>query len=88
MRWREFFYGQPNQMPTNPIFKSEKTNFPKNHIAPQPLQICLNAIKSAIQDPANLNKVHPNLPEDERLAMKSLIELQKQMDKQLSVIGA
>ena len=43
------------------MFKTNKTNFPKNHTIPEGLKIMIGAVKSEIVDPMNRNKVPSNL---------------------------
>ena len=59
------------------IFKEKKHNFPQNYVPPAALKTFIHATKSEICDPQNRNKnVRPNLPPDEKVAMKELIDLQ------------
>ena len=45
--WHEFWYGrQPEETYEIPMFKTNKTNMPKNYSIPQGLQMYLNGIKS------------------------------------------
>ena len=60
------------------IFRTKKTNRPKNYSVPEGLKIFLSSIKSEIQDPRNRNQALPNLPDDEIEAMKQLIQLQRE----------
>ena len=77
-KWQEFWYGREiNEPYTKPIFKTHKTNLPKNHPTPIGLKTMLNSIKSEIMDPMNRNKEEPNLPKEEIEALKHLIKLQK-----------
>ena len=77
MIWKEFF-GNENELNTIPIFKLKKTNMPKNHTTPTALKAFLAAVRSEIMDPKNRNKEECNLPKDELLAMKTLMNLQKE----------
>ena len=76
--WHEFFYDQEdNQEYSIPIFQEQKTNMPKNYSIPEGLKVFLSSIKSEIQDPRNRNQVSCNIPQDELIALKELISLQK-----------
>ena len=76
--WQEYFYGRENyrEFKAN-IFKSNKSNLPKNYKIPEGLKTYLGSVKSEIMDHRNRNNVKCNLPQDEILAMKELIKLQK-----------
>ena len=78
MVWQEFWYGRENEMKTIPIFRLNKTNFPRNHQIPKNLRTCLNSIKSEIMDPLNRNPALSNLPSEEVQAIKELIRLQRE----------
>ena len=73
--WREFFHGNNEEEETErvtPIFKTTKTNMPKNHTTPEGLKMFLNAVKSDLVDPHNRNQENCNLPLDELNALKDL----------------
>ena len=77
--WREFHYGSEANIETSEqIFRTEKTNRPKNYSVPEGLKIFLSSIKSEIQDPRNRNQALFNLSDDEIEAMKQLIQLQRE----------
>ena len=77
--WHEYFYGSENDGEFKPkIFKSNKSNLPKNHKTPDGLKTYLSSIKSEIMDHRNRNTVKCNLPDDEIQAIKELIKLQKE----------
>ncbi len=79
MVWNEFWFGRDSDTDRpKPIFRQNKTNFPKKYRSPQGLKDCLAAVKSELVDPKNRHKVKPNLPEDEIQALKMLIRLQKE----------
>ena len=81
MVWHEFWYNKDEeQQYIPPIFKTNNSNFPKKHSTPEGLKNMLAAVKSKINDPMNRNKTQPNLPTDLLLAMKELINLQKQRE--------
>ena len=77
--WHEFWYGREQDSERKvPIFKTNKSNLPKNYTVPEGLRTFLGAIKSEILDPRNRNKVDCNLPQAEIQAIKSLIKLQRE----------
>ena len=83
MKWREFFFGEETQDYKPPLFKVEKTNLPKNHPTPRPLQTFLNTVESNIQDKSLWNKklLNPkqmNIPQCEFEALQELIKLQRE----------
>ena len=74
----EYFDGDENNCDfRGKIFKSNKSNLPKNYKPPEALKTYLGSIKSEIMDHRNRNNVQCNLPHDEILALKALIQLQK-----------
>ena len=76
--WKEFWYGvEETEEKKIPLFKVDKTNYPKNHTTPRGLITFLSSIKSEIMDPLNRNKVEPNLPPGEIEALKELVNLIK-----------
>ena len=75
--WHEFWFGNEQNNPNPPIFKSKKKNMPKNYTVPEGLKVFLNAVKSEILDPRNRNRAKCNLPDDEMQSLKTLIKLQK-----------
>ena len=79
MIWKEFWMNRTQEQTYKPpIFKSRKTNFPKNHKSPNGLKTYLGAVKSEIMDPHNRVKVKCNLSEDEIEALMELVKLQKE----------
>ena len=81
IRWKEFFHGSDNSDYKPPIFKSKKTNMPRNHSAPKGMQIFLNSIENGIQDKSlwnkqTLNPKHSNISKEEYEALQTLIKLQ------------
>ena len=76
--WHEFWFGREEvSNKEEQIFKKQKTNMPKGHSTPEELKVFLSSIKSELSDPRNRNKVNCNLPEKEVIALKELIQLQK-----------
>ena len=76
--WHEYFFGSESNSDSRPkIFKSNKTNLPKNYKTPDGLKTYLGSIKSEIMDHRNRNDVKCNLPQEEIEAIKELIKLQK-----------
>ena len=75
--WNEFFYGMEEENIEKPIFKTEKTNIPKNYTVPEGLKTFLSSVKSEITDPRNQNPVKCNLPQDDLQALKELQHLQR-----------
>lgn len=61
-----------------PIFKSKKTNLPKNNKTPNALKTYINSIKSEIIYNKNGYNVKCNLPDEELKAIKELVKLQKE----------
>ena len=79
MVWKEYLYGKEDNKPrAEPIFKTQKFNYPKGHTTPQGLKTFLNSVKSEILDPRNRNQEQCNLPVAEIQALKELISLQKE----------
>ena len=79
MIWHEYFYGTEIEGETRgKIFKSSKTNLPKNYKSPDGLKTYLGSVKSEIMDHRNRNNISCNLPQDEIQALKDLIKLQKE----------
>ena len=77
--WHEFFFGNETDSEIKEhIFRTEKTNMPKNYNSPEGLKIFLSSIKSEIQDPRNRNAVPCNLPDDEMNALKEINKLQRE----------
>jgi hypothetical protein len=76
--WQEYFHGHESDSDfAARIFKSNKSNLPRNYKTPEGLKTYLNSIKSEIMDHRNRNNVKCNLPQEEIQAMKELINLQK-----------
>ena len=79
MLWKEFWYEHEESGNRKlPLFKSKKTNYPRNHKTPQELKNYLAAVKSELLDPKNRKKCKPNLPKEELKALLELIKLQKE----------
>ena len=79
MIWREWWFGQEAVGDTKEqIFKTKKSNLPKNYKMPNGLNTYVNAVKSEIIDPKNRNKVDDNLTIKEQQALKDLVNLQKE----------
>jgi hypothetical protein len=77
--WHEFWYGREQiQERKKPIFKTSKSNLPKNYTVPEGLKMFLGSVKSEILDPRNRNQTKCNLPHDQIQAIKELIRLQKE----------
>ena len=75
MIWKEFFSNKDTEDEYSPpIFKTKKTNFPKNHSIPNGLKTFLGAIKSEIKDPKNRNKAGCNISKELIVALKELIK--------------
>ena len=81
--WTEYWFGNENQEFSEPIFKTEKTNMPKNYSSPEGLKIFLSSIKSEILDPRNRNNIKRNITQEELLALKELQQLQQ--DKKIVI---
>ena len=77
--WHEFWYGREDAETKYepPMFKTNKTNFPKNYTVPEGLKVMIGAVKSEIMDPMNRNKVSCNIGKDSISALCELINLQK-----------
>ena len=76
MVWKEYWFGKDKEPYVPPIFKQKKYNFPRNHKAPKGLQNYLAAIKSEIADTMNRHRVKSNITEEEKDALKKLIQFQ------------
>lgn len=63
---------------STPIFKTEKSNLPKNHSTQKELRAFLDLIESELNEPRNRNQEICNLPIEELNALKELITLQKE----------
>ena len=78
MLWREFWYSQEQNGERKPsIFKTNKTNLPRNHKTPKALKDCLAAVKSDLMDPQSRRPAKCNVTTEELKALKELIELQR-----------
>ena len=80
MVWHEFWFGKEDKDENYepPVFKTNKTNFPKKYNTPEGLKTMLGAVKSEINDPTNRNKAGCNIPKEMIIALKELVNLQKQ----------
>ena len=76
--WKEFWHGRDQETSEQPIFKTQKSNMPKDYLVPEGLKIFLNSVKSEILDPKNRNATECNLPTVELEALKELIKLQRE----------
>ena len=94
MIWREWWYGREcDGEQKEPMFKTKKTNLPKNHKVPNGLRTYLSAVRSKIVDPKNRHKIESDIPKEELNALNALVKLQrdrkiviKQCDKGAGVI--
>jgi hypothetical protein len=69
--WHEYFYGTEIESGSGgKIFKSSKTNLPKNYKSPDGLKTYLGSVKSELMDHRNRNNKPCNLPQDEIQALK------------------
>ena len=76
--WHEFWHGKESEQTQKEIiFKSTKTNLPRDHQSPQGMKDFLSSIKSELMDPRNRNREECNLPPAEIQALKELISLQR-----------
>ena len=76
--WHEYFHrSERDGDAKKKIFKTNKSNLPKNYKTPDGLKTYLSSIKSEIMDHRNRNEVKSNLPEEEIQAIRDLINLQK-----------
>ena len=74
--WQEFWFGRDkDNTDYKPIFKTHKTNFPKNYSSPASLKMFLSSIKSEIMDPRNRQVEESNLPPEEVKALKERTSL-------------
>lgn len=79
MVWTEYWYGKETDATyVKPLFKQKKHNFPRNNRAQKGLLDYLAAVKSDLMDPKNRHIVKSNITEDEKEALKMLIQLQKE----------
>ena len=79
MIWREWWFGREAvEDIKEQIFKTKKSNLPKNYKMPNGLRTYVTAVKSEIIDPKNRNKVKSNLTVEEHQALKDLVRLQKE----------
>ena len=77
--WKEFWHGTESEKEEKEkIFKTEKTNRPRDHVTPEGLKTFLGSIKSELMDHRNRNKEHCNLPIEELNALKELVKLKKE----------
>ena len=77
--WQEFWFGRDkDNNDYKQIFKTHKTNFPKNYSSPASLKTFLSSIKSEIMDPRKRQLEESNLPPEEFKALKELIRLQRE----------
>ena len=76
--WREFHHGRPKEDTESQIFRTHKTNLPKNYSVPEGLKLFFSSVKSELIDPRNRNYAQFNLPQEELQALKELQQLQKE----------
>ena len=77
--WHEYWHGKDEDTEyIKPVFKHKKNNLPKNYTSPSGLKTFLNSIKSEIMDPRNRNEEKCNLPQEEIIALKHLVKLQRE----------
>ena len=82
--WQEFWYGREFEKPyVAPIFKTKKTNFPKNYSVPKGVHTFVRSVRSELCDPKNRNKAICNIPKDEIEALGELIKLQR--DRKITI---
>jgi hypothetical protein len=75
MKWKEFFHDQEsNEEYIPPIFKKEKTNMPKS--SSSELTAFIAGVKGELLG-TKANRIHPNISQGEKDALKELIRLQK-----------
>ena len=82
MLWHEYFYGEDKMDYEAPLFKTEKTNVPRNHPQPRALEVFHHSVENFISDKSNWNKklLNPkrsNISDGEFNALNELIDLQK-----------
>ena len=74
--WSEFWYGRDTEETyVPPIFKQMKKNFPRNYRSPRGIQDYLAAVRFEICGPKNRHKVDSNITEEEKDAIKELVQL-------------
>ena len=79
MIWKEWWFGKEDENENKePIFKTRKTNLPKNSQVPIGLKTYLSSVKSEIVDPKNRRHAKCNLPKNEMEALKELVKVQKE----------
>ena len=79
MIWKEWWFGRNSEeVNETPIFKTKKSNLPKNSKIPNGLKTYIEAVKFKIVDPKNRKKVECNIPKDELKALKELVRLQRE----------
>ena len=60
--WQEYWHNrEQDEHNKKPLFKSHKSNLPKNHPTPARLKVFLNSIWSELMDPPNRNQEKCNL---------------------------
>ena len=82
MLWHEYFYGEDKVDYKAPLFKTEKTNVPRNHPQPRALEVFHHSVENFISDKSNwnrklLNPKRSNISDGEFNALNELIDLQK-----------
>lgn len=77
MVWHEFWHdSEQDEDRKVKIFKTQKTNMPRDHKTPKGLKDCMAAIKSELMDPKNRHSVKSNITKEETDALKKLVQLQ------------
>ena len=81
--WKEYFYGRDQGKLEKQIFKTNKSNLPKNYQIPEGLKIFLNSVEWELYDPRSRNQAKCNISPEEMEALEDLIKLQK--DKKIVI---
>ena len=77
--WKEFWYERESEEPyEKQMFKTNKSNYPKNYKIPNGVKTFVSSVKSELLDYKNRNKAKCNLPKEEIEALSQLIKLQKE----------
>ena len=72
--WTEFWHEKESDEPyQKPIFKTTKTNFPKNYKIPNVIKTFVNSFRSELLDCKNRNKAKKTFPQKK---LKLLVNLQ------------
>lgn len=77
--WKEFWFGNKNDESYEPpIFRKKKHNFPQETQNTKGASGFLAAVQSDLMDPKNRNKIHCNITDEEKTALKTLINCRKE----------